>query len=562
MMQPAPSSLISAISACLTAMGDERDVADVAGLTALAFRLQVDPEVTPASVSMFPWTADLPSAFARLGYPLQCFLADDTDPLFLHTHTQAMSAVASALEVGRPSLAWEIVLPEFGVISKIHEDTLTVASVLDGTGAPDTMPTERLGRGETPVLFVAVPGEATSVDPRDATRGALLAAIRQLGGHGARLGAMIAGVDAYRAWSATVAAGRVSPMGHAYLAKTTADLRASIGPFLDRAARQLSDESGEPLGIAARAFGRSAAALLEISDSWPFPPNPGAALTGRARKDHAALLSNAHTAEKEALAALDNALRVDRNAERRRTVRIVKARTEDATKFFRCISDLPIGGLDKEVEALQTAIPTMSAQMALANEKPVGHVYYTELDATRAGIVVPEGRFLYVFCAWVAHELRGSEIGKRLFAALIEEAGLEKFDGIFVEATTQPHFLHHQMYEAVGFEEVDRLEDDVRLLYLGLAKKKLRAKFVRSERPADGKLPVVINGGRPCPLLLRTARNMERAAASSAVTLAKDDGSAHGIHVGGRRLPLSLLPLDVAKAALDESAQVWRDLKN
>ena len=43
MLLPGASSLLASLRALLRDLGDPRDLADVAGLTSLAFRIQIDP---------------------------------------------------------------------------------------------------------------------------------------------------------------------------------------------------------------------------------------------------------------------------------------------------------------------------------------------------------------------------------------------------------------------------------------------------------------------------------------------------------------------------------------
>src|SRR5687767_12033571 len=91
--RPCADGLLGAIVGCLDWFRDERDQADVAGLTGLAFALHVDEAVSPASLSAFPWALDLPAALARLGYQTSLVHADDTDPLVDAARTRAIDQI-------------------------------------------------------------------------------------------------------------------------------------------------------------------------------------------------------------------------------------------------------------------------------------------------------------------------------------------------------------------------------------------------------------------------------------------------------------------------------------
>ena len=135
------SSLLGALRACLSARGDTRPDSDLAGLSGLAFRLQADARVSPASVSAFPWSVELPGALSRLGYSSACIFADPmVDPRFAQLAAAAVVQITEALQREQPTILWGVHLPEFGFAHGVDSARreLIVAGVLSGRGASDS----------------------------------------------------------------------------------------------------------------------------------------------------------------------------------------------------------------------------------------------------------------------------------------------------------------------------------------------------------------------------------------------------------------------------------------
>src|SRR5262249_59668475 len=98
-----------------------------------------------------------------------------------------------------------------------------------------------------------------------------------------------AGVAAYDAWIAALESGHVDPAGHAYAAQLAAEARRHAATFTG-----VDD------------YGRVAAALGELAERFPFPPQrplDNAQLGGAA-----ALLKRARESEARALSALSKTL--------------------------------------------------------------------------------------------------------------------------------------------------------------------------------------------------------------------------------------------------------------
>ena len=508
-------TLVAALRGALAARGDDRAVADVFGLTGFAFRLIVAPRVDLSGWAAFAWAQELPAAVGRLGWRTETVHADQGHPL-------RAVLQARAIELCRahgPAIVWGVQVPAFGLAETTDGKTLRIAGALDGRGGADSMPATALGGGDVPQLFALALVERHALDEAaaraDALREALRLAFEPLAPAG-----YAAGLAAYDAWIAALESGHVDPAGHAYTAQLAAEARRHAATFTG---------SGE--------YGRVAAALGELAERFPFPPQrplDNAQLGGAA-----ALLRRAREAEVRALGALEKTLvaRVlDASADR---YPIDDAQPAD---LYACLVDLPVGGLEPAArDCVREVGPRLGrdffAKVARDRETGavVGHVYYAPLEASRYPIAA-EGRQAFLFCPWVSAPLRGRGIGRRLFAALRADAESRGYGGILTEATALPIFLHEDAYPHFGFRELAR-EGEMRLYHLPL----------RSEHPVARWLPpagdpserIEIRHAYNCPLLLATRRAVAEAA--RAERLATDERDATGPEAGivtrGRRLP-------------------------
>ncbi len=565
---PSRSSLLAALAACAPS---RYTTAQVAGLSGLAFRLQIDPEVSPASAVMFPWAQELPGMFSRLGLDCDLVYADRAEPQFDARVIRALAQSVDALRRGAPSLVWGVHLPEFGILRGYDPDRreFFVSGVLDGRGGSNALSYDRLGRScDVPVLLVASPKRATSDSDADALRAALNNALDLGHGLSARTGRAQAGLSAYGVWCEALRSGRIDPSGHAYNAQLLAEMRSLVAPFLIDASTFSGEEAAEELRLAATAYQRAAAQLVELAADFPFPLPDGNCLTTVASDRHAEWLTQAAATERAGLEHIERALDLDRRTAMKRALRVERLGPGDAARLFRCIEDLPLGGLEDEAGELRKSISLatdggLHGHVASLGRNVVGHIYVSELRKAGAAIEVSSGTYLYVYCLWVSHSRRGAGIGKALIAALVAEARAQGVDGIFAEATAQEIFLPHTAYESLGFSEVDRLEDDVRLMYLPVRSAAVHARL-RCPEAIDpgrrGKLPVLISRGRPCPLLRRSWRNIETAAhrlIDRGLGLELGEAPVSGVEIGGRRLPLSYVPAEAAEIALADAAREW-----
>jgi hypothetical protein len=578
-LAPCRSTLLGSLRACLAAAGDTRDAAAVAGLTGLAFHLNVDPVVSPAGVAAYPWPQELPAMAARLGHELALVHADDEDPRFERAQAAAAAQAIDGLRRGVPSILWGVHLPEFGLIRGADpaRGELAVSGVLDDRGGAPALAIDRLGRGDVPVLLVATlapGGEGAAPAAGAAELAALRHAVRHARDLGPRLGGFSCGLAAYDAWLAALDSGRIDPAGHAYTLHVTAELRAAAAPFLRRAAGALAGGAAEALRHAAAAYQRVADRLIALSGDTPWPLPEAFALTTSAREAALAALGAAAAAEADGVAALEQTLDAARRERATAGVRIADATPADADALFRCVRDLPIAELVVTAEAERARVAgrlggALRAKLARCGDEVVGHLYYAALEQAAAPVELaePGGRYLYLYCPWVARERRSSGIGAALVASLIDTARAEGVAGVLAEATGQEVFLHEAAFAALGFEPLDRAGEDSVLMYLPITGPRPAARLAPVAPPPEtaggrARLPVVVAQWRPCPLLAATRDNVVAGAAraqerGAALDLELRRAPPDEITVGDRRLPLGYIPAPAAEIALLDAANAW-----
>jgi GNAT superfamily N-acetyltransferase len=431
--------------------------------------------------------------------------------------------------------------------------------VLDDRGGSPVIPVDRLGRGDVPVLLLATLSSGKAeLDQTEARHAAVRHAVRRATGLGPRLGGFAPGLRGYAVWHDALDSGAIDPAGHAYTLQVIAELRAGAAPFLERLGGAFSE---------AAAHYRSAAdRLIELSGSTPFPLPEGFGFTTTARTEALEAIGAIGEAEAQGVQAMERALDATRRHRALSMLRITEAGPDDAGALFRYVDEMPIAELagaaeDERARASKRLGRTLRAKIAREDGEVVGVLHYADLADSGAPIDV-DGRFLFVYYAWVAREHRDTGIGTELIDDLVDTARAEAYEGIFAEATDQEIYLYVDGFTGLGFAPVDRGEDTV-LMYRSIGRSRPDAKIAEPPPQPPGPLQVVVAQNRPCPLLARTRDNVIAAAKAAHkrgadLELVIRDEPPNEIVVGGRRLPLTYIPLEAAEGALMAAAEAWK----
>jgi GNAT superfamily N-acetyltransferase len=512
----------AALTACAQALGDSRQVRQIAAASGLAFRLSVDAEVSLAGPHAYPFAEVLPAAAARLGYTCEFVSCNERPDSPLHADAQrrALALIAGAADA--PTLIWGVHAPEFGLALRLDGEQLRVSGILDGA-APPLMPAAALGRGDVPIVFAL---RLTGKLPSDDAAG-LWAALSFGRGPAPTLNGFFNGADAWRAVQAALVSGRIDPAGFAYSAQRWAESRAAAAAWLE-------------IPAAKKAFSRAASMLQELASLHPFPPPPGNMLTSTQREQSAELVAEAARAEAAGLDAIAEELAA---RERRATeaLRIVDL-SESRVDLYACIRELPID-LEAEAETCRQRGP-LSGKLLYDKSRLVGHVLWAPLEEALQPIVA-QGRRWFIYCPWVLHELRGRGAGPRLFSALEEAARQAGVNGLLTFATGDERFLYVEALAKLGFVEVAH-RGDLHLLERALDDVPSHARFTETPPPessseASSEARLVVQHNYHCPLLLHTRRGLAQAARQAGVTVEESDGIG-GARLDGHELPHGYIP--------------------
>jgi hypothetical protein len=519
----------AALTACAQALGDPREVRQIAASSGLAFRISVDAEVSLAGPHAYPFAEVLPAAAARLGYRCEVVWSGERPESPLHADAQrrALALIRGGESAGRPTVIWGVHAPEFGLALGLDGDRLKISGILD---APTEMPAAALGRGDVPLVFALQLTDKAPVDEEAALRAALLFGR----GPAPILNGFLSGAAAWRAVGAALESGRIDPAGLAYGAQRWAESRAAAAAWLS-------------VPAAKSAFARAASMLAELAALHPFPPPPGAMLLSSVREQSGELVAEAARAEAAGLDSIAEELA----ARERQAAASLRLADLDGHRgdLYACVAELPFDLEEEAADCRQRGALSGKLLHQVDGDKTrlVGHVLWAPLEQAGQPIVA-QGRRWFVYCPWVLHELRGRGAGTRLFAALEEAARAAGVDGLLTFATGDERFLYVESLTKLGFVELAR-RGELHLLERAFSDVPSHARFAE---PPPSESRVVVRHNYHCPLLLHTRRGLAAAARLAGVSVDEADGIA-GARLDGRELPHGYVPAAALLAHLKQS---------
>lgn len=308
----------------------------VMGLSGHAFRLTVVPgEIHIAGPTMFDFSRVLQQGLRQMGYAasvvcegklgetygpnsnlvepsLNTFAARKKREL-PQTLPQALELIHRSIDRGYPVLAWELFIPEFGLIYGYDDEKKTLYAA-DNCGHDQQIAYEDLGRGLIEELFVLALDHPLETDRRTMLRQAVESALLHYHEqeHSSTTIA-VNGLAAYASWREAYQNGEIEPNGNAYTIAVARDARRYAALFWS----ELADTWTEPDFTAILPAFRHAAAqyttiaetYAELSRLFPFPAGgePNEPANG---KQAIALLEQLESEEREAVKLLEEMLEV------------------------------------------------------------------------------------------------------------------------------------------------------------------------------------------------------------------------------------------------------------
>jgi hypothetical protein len=281
------TTVVGAIEGALRALGRPRPTHELMGITGHAFRLAVTEyhgvvAAGPAAAAM-DFVRALP-LYRNTGQAFDLIEALPSDRGFAKLRDKAIAQIRKNIKHGRPAVAFDLHLPEFGIIFGYDDRarTLEVSSLMSGqygtTLAESRWPVpERAER-----LIVLLLGRERRVERKRAYQDALRFAI-DYGARGDPGDPTDAthGFAAFERWRTAFELGReVEPAGHARMIQTVQTARRDAARFLRECVAVEMPAAAEPAHVAAAAYDRVALALSRMATLFPYPA--GGDVTGAA----------------------------------------------------------------------------------------------------------------------------------------------------------------------------------------------------------------------------------------------------------------------------------------
>ncbi len=289
---------------------------EVAGYTTNAFRIIIDRErVNVAGYSAFEWPLHHQEQFANLGFRTRYEGGPTEIPPTQEELERALELIHWSLDRGIPVLAWDLFVPEFGIIYGYDDEARTLRCrdiTKDGE-----LPYEKLGRGQVHELYVMAITDTLPADKWTMLHGALRMAVRHAREQGYKRehSQYRNGLAGYDAWIEAFEKRNVEVYGNTLHGLYVYDQRLFAAQFLKQIAAELQGESAAAkrlrllAGQAAVHYDNVADRLGEFVVRFPFPkggdPNDAEQAAAAIR-----LLAEARAEEEQGVELLEEMLTV------------------------------------------------------------------------------------------------------------------------------------------------------------------------------------------------------------------------------------------------------------
>jgi RNA polymerase sigma factor (sigma-70 family) len=276
----------------------ELSLAEVMAFTTHAFRINVSDSIDPSGPTAFDWKRVFSQGLKNLGFTSKSVGAPTGHAPSAEEVVKAIELVHDSIDRGIPLIAWNVEVPEFGLIYG-YDDSKKRLHIFDAAAPGKELPYEKLGHGSYPELFVLAIGERTekthrtadiihytpqmaeqAANYRNALRSMLEQVLQHARGEEATLPNMTCGLAAYDVFLNALQAGTVHEFGGGYNIAVISDARKFAAEFLIKLSRpfhhclQLNMDEFRLQRIAARAavhYAEVSAAWLGLSQLFPFP---------------------------------------------------------------------------------------------------------------------------------------------------------------------------------------------------------------------------------------------------------------------------------------------------
>ena len=302
--EPAWISHLGSMYACAKYL--EMDVSKpwLWGGTGHAFIINITPDACPSGPTA--WKSGMLLELARnLGVHVEAIQGFKSQRDFQAKQAAAWAYTRACVDMGIPCYAWELGIPEYGVIVGYDDEGYYHSSPPASAEPAGPVPWEKLGDSEIGVL------EMLSVQKGDAQPvAAIVQRIARCASEHAEGSPQwtheryTQGATAFRIWADGVEAGTAIDGGHRYNAECWSECRRMAVGFLEEARGKLPESADSACNEAIEAYRAVSDTLEQVRDRHPFKPEPGIFSRKVTDAESARLLREAADAEERALAAL------------------------------------------------------------------------------------------------------------------------------------------------------------------------------------------------------------------------------------------------------------------
>ena len=310
-MQPCWTTFLGALVPALSAGGTRCSLAEVAGRTGFAFRLNVREDIDASGPSTYPRAEVTRRALDQMGWDFDYFAAAPGDNAFARRQARAIAAIEESIGRGIPAVVWGISLAEYGLVTGFDSDerSFAVSTVLGAAKDAAGLAYSELGTGRG--LEVVTLRERVKVDERKAALDSLKVAVGHALGAEPHYAGYASGLAGYALWMEALRDGRAQLFGTAYNVQLYGEARRFAREYLAGLAGGKALPKPSRAGEAAEDYRRVADNFASLEELFPFRPDlPRDEKAGAdAAKEAVELLERALFWERSAVGKLEQALK-------------------------------------------------------------------------------------------------------------------------------------------------------------------------------------------------------------------------------------------------------------
>jgi RNA polymerase sigma factor (sigma-70 family) len=244
---------------------------DVMGLTSLAFRININLEnVDLAGPTAFDWKTIFKKGLLNLGVESTCIGSNNFEPPTAEMLTNALQLIHDTIDRGMPVIAWDLFIPEFGLIYGYDDDRMLFHAM--DVVSENTIPYTQLGRRKISELFVLTYRTENRIDPINALRDALEMILNHANGDEPKLIHFVNGLAAYDTWIELFKKKSIDVLGNAYNLAVITNARMFAFEFLKEMKEKTNDKKLFQLFEEAHSrYLKVFTALATMCELFPFP---------------------------------------------------------------------------------------------------------------------------------------------------------------------------------------------------------------------------------------------------------------------------------------------------